>query len=773
MAKKSSGGMLGGVLLLVIAAVVSIPRDVWIGIAVVGGIALVAYLVLRQTRSRPTQTSSTSSPNETDRSVRISVQLGSDFDEPSDPKVTSSQCWVPPGQAVAVGGLTIPGGMFYVGSRLPAVSAYGVESALIDPKLPVRRVGSAPVMPYWPSYSRITSEARGEYLDWLAGGRRGQVQIGCVFLFLYGLERRVLHDSSKMHDAVAAELPAIRNEVEQLLSVYDGNNSFRNYASEFLELLSLRNQASEELYKLSAPQPAGYKRLRFVHKLALGQAARDSVGLPAGWAYSWLMHDEMTYLRKPAERCPEEFRRVFCALYNHRYPQGMRLPVNKTRLKLSYRPASASFGGRIELETGSLPDVTVLERPIGGLRELANEATDALDAYSRFVGRNPDKRNMMDAVVMLPPQLWPKESLLSLFTWLKQLGLERGKQVTSLADLMRHFPNWGAMSKDGAAAFASALEHFGVGMEPDVRWGSSTPSDSAPVVLFSIPPGERGEKASSFYAAASLTMHLATAVSSTDGLSPDEAQHLESSVEKMSHLQAHERTRLHAHLMWLFLSKPTLTALKKRVAQLDTAQRNAIGTFVVNVAHVEGDLTQDEMKILARVYRLLGLPDEILYREAHAAATEPVTVRPGDKAAKGFRVPAKPAPAPAGVRTVLDAERIARLKSESAQVSALLGEIFAETTHTDAPPEPEEAPAAEATLAGLDVEYSHLAKVLMSRDRWSRSELEDLAADIGIMLDGALERVNEAFADVYGALLTEGQDPVEINRHVLKELESA
>jgi hypothetical protein len=106
-------------------------------------------------------------------------------------------------------------------------------------------------------------------------------------------------------------------------------------------------------------------------------------------------------------------------------------------------------------------------------------------------------------------------------------------------------------------------------------------------------------------------------------------------------------------------------------------------------------------------------------------------------------------------------------------VSALLGKIFAETTTAEAPPEPEEAPAAEPTLAGLDVEYSRLAKVLMSRDKWSRSELEDLAADIGIMLDGALERVNEAFADAYGALLAEGQDPVEINRHVLKELESA
>jgi tellurite resistance protein len=773
MANKSSGGMLGGLLLLVIAAVASIPKEVWIGIAVVGGVGLIAYLILKKKSTHQPPALSTSSPSDTGNSIRISVRLGSDFDEEPDPKVTSAQCWIGPGQAATVGGLAVPGGLLYVGSRLPAVRGYGIEPALIDPKLPVRRVGAAPVMPYWPSYSQIAPEARGEYLDWLAGGRRGPVQIGCVFLFLYGLERRVLHDSATMHDTVVAELEAINNEVEQLLSIYDGNNSFRNYASEFLELLNWQTRTKEKLYKSSAPAPAGYRRLRFVHKLALGQAAQDGVGLPTGWAYSWLMHDEMTYLRKPAERCPEEFRRLFSALYNQRFPQGMRLPVNKTRLKLSYRPASASFGGQIEFETGSLPDVTVLERPIGALRELATEATEALNPYSRYIARHPDQKNTMDAIALLPPLLWPKENLLSLGTWLRRLGVEHEMQAAGLAELIQHFPSWGAMNKDRAAAFASALELFGVGMEPDVRWGSPMPSDSAPVVLFSIPQDERGKQPSAVYAASSLTMHLAAAVSGADGLSPEEEQHLESSVEQMLHLQAHERTRLRAHLKWLLLSKPTLTALKKRVAALDMAQRAAIGAFVVNVAHVEGGLHPEEMKILAKVYRLLGLPEETLYGEAHAAATEPVTVRPGEKAVKRFKVPPKPAPAPAGAATALDVERIARLKAESAQVSALLGEIFAETEHAEEPPEPEEAPLAETTLVGLDVEHSHLAKVLMSRDRWSRSELEDLAADIGVMLDGALERVNEAFADAYGALLVEGQDPVEINTHVLKELESA
>ena len=63
--------------------------------------------------------------------------------------------------------------------------------------------------------------------------------------------------------------------------------------------------------------------------------------------------------------------------------------------------------------------------------------------------------------------------------------------------------------------------------------------------------------------------------------------------------------------------------------------------------------------------------------------------------------------------------------------------------------------------------------MLLIRYKWTRAELEDLAADRGIMLDGALEQVNEAFAEAYGEPLIEGHDPVDVNKNVLKELEAA
>jgi hypothetical protein len=62
---------------------------------------------------------------------------------------------------------------------------------------------------------------------------------------------------------------------------------------------------------------------------------------------------------------------------------------------------------------------------------------------------------------------------------------------------------------------------------------------------------------------------------------------------------------------------------------------------------------------------------------------------------------------------------------------------------------------------------------LVGRESWSRSELEDLASDRGILLDGSLERVNEAYMDKYGEPLFEGDDPVVINQNALKETQPA
>jgi TerB-C domain len=56
----------------------------------------------------------------------------------------------------------------------------------------------------------------------------------------------------------------------------------------------------------------------------------------------------------------------------------------------------------------------------------------------------------------------------------------------------------------------------------------------------------------------------------------------------------------------------------------------------------------------------------------------------------------------------------------------------------------------------------------LTRPSWSRAELNDIAADMEMMLDGALERVNEAALDRLDARIADGDDPIEIAQDLLE-----
>ncbi|MGE3796171.1 MAG: TerB N-terminal domain-containing protein, partial [Dehalococcoidia bacterium] len=111
--------------------------------------------------------------------------------------MAGQRVWIPPDRDVEVQGRRLPGGL-YVGESLTSLTGWSAEPALIAPNLPARdrrpdHLGTT--MGYWPSYSEISAPARTAYLDWLASGRPGGAYIGYVFLFFYGIERRVLVDA--------------------------------------------------------------------------------------------------------------------------------------------------------------------------------------------------------------------------------------------------------------------------------------------------------------------------------------------------------------------------------------------------------------------------------------------------------------------------------------------------------------------------------------------------------------------------------------------------
>lgn len=686
---------------------------------------------------------------------------------PPAPKGYGQAAWVPCGEPVSVGGVNIPGGMLYFGTVLKAPYGHN-DPCLIDPSKTVAAKGDFTERQtnYWPSYSDISASARRAFLNWLSEGKsHPEADIGYVFLYFYGLERRAVLDAAANDADARADWPAIAQELRRLLSIYgEKSGSFRRYASELLDWVELGNHSSK-LYERPIPEFPRVFELPLYLRLALGQAAVDGVPVPTHLALAWARHDPNTYLRTPATRCPEQFSKLFELKYAEAFGMGIVLPKNKTKLKFVYRPASAGFHGyrEIKLNFGETPDVTVLTAPISKLRQVVEAATQELDAYSRYLGRNPEAGVSLEGLLQLPATLWPENAQKVLQGLKARMG--EGMIAVTFQELLSSLEAKTAFTKDKVLGLARALESMNIAMEPDVIGGAKTPKPEDTVVLFSVQPGEPVIRNSPAYQAALLTLQLASAVAAADGeFSVQELSHLRKQVESWTHLTPSHHQRLLAHLRLLKTAPVSLASLKKKLEPLGMPAKESIAAFMATVAQADGTVSPVEVKMLEKVYKALGVESKKVFSDVHAAAAGVGTrTSVTNKLEMGFK---------------LDSERIAALQKDTERVSALLAGIFTEDEPPGVP-EPESVMETQTNetgvvqgLLGLDEAHSSFARMLLSRPQWSRLELLDVAEDLELMLDGALERINEASFDVHDMPLTEGDDPIEVRIEVLEKLEA-
>ncbi len=741
-------------------------------------VGFVLYLI-----SKSSAPSRKQSPSDSQDDFEVRISMGGEeweiFENPSNPE----ELWIAPGVDVQIGGLTIPGGMLYVGKNLPSTQRnYFLEPALINPSLKIDQ--SAPdhegdTMGYWPSYSKIGPRARAAYLEWLASGKSNpSTYIGYVFLYFYGLERRILSDAKK-HESAASEIPLILDEIERLVSIYGDNGSFKGYATNLLEFVHSTDLLTSKRYEQPPPtQGAGWD-LPIGLKIGLGQLVTEGKPIPSDWAFAWMMLHPDSRLRTPAKRCPEEFESLFKYYFNEKYNKGLLLKPNKKQLSVEYRPASASLNyGQYRKDLG-IPNISRLTGPLNRFQEIASKCTDELDAYSRLLGRNPSAKGTLAAFALLPEELDKSKEggeageLHQLF---EEYLSSDANSFLPAGKLINYWPSKDAskLTRKESVQFAQFLERWGYGIEPDVRFGGIPLTAEDNVLLFRI-TGDRLSSPSREYSSAMLVLHLAAMVSGTDEhIAEEEEQYLEDHLESALHLSDAERERLKAHTRWLLVTQPGFTGVKKRLEGLSDHQRSEVGRFLILVACADGRIDPEEVKILTKMYKLLGFEEQILHGQLHSivsstvpVSADPVTIRPGSHEETGYKIPEE-AVDPAEYSVTLDMEHIQRTLSETAAISTLLGGIFTEEDDVESV-QPQEDDS-DTQLAGLDKQHKNFLLYLAQQPQWNREELEERVDNMGLMLDGALEVINELAFDLTDMPLCDGEDIIEVDQNILGEI---
>jgi uncharacterized tellurite resistance protein B-like protein len=597
--------------------------------------------------------------------------------------------------------------------------------------------------------------------------------IGYVFLYFYGLERRVFADA-RDSDQARAEIPAIVDEVRQLQRAYGSNRSFGRYSNQFLDAVTALAGGAGDI---TPPMDPTGNELPIAVRVGVGRIVAAGKPLPFDWALSWFLTHPESPITTAIRRCSDEFRELFRIRYSREFGAGLVLKPNRARLnaRVEITPASASFGGHVEIPT-DLPDVAVLTSPLSKLQRIGESCAIDLDAFSRWVGRNASSPKTIGAVALLPAELvttHQSEEVQGLWDWAGGTIGSQSRTVCGTDELLQHCASFGVgkLARSEAVLLAQLLEKGGYGLEPDVRFGGAPLAPGGVCVLFKLPPGALAI-ASPQYAAATVLLHLAVTVSAADGsISTSEQEHLERHLQRSLAFGEAEQLRLSAHLEWLLKSAPSLTGMKKRLETLDQRQRSVIADFIVGVAGADGQITPDEIRTLGKLYPMLGLETDDVYSHVHAMTVggakitpsgDPVTVVQGRQAA-GFAIPSRPVP-PGAVQ--LDMAVVQAKLAESSRISAILADIFTEEETARMP-----GPATvELSPGKVPTSHRPLLAKLIERPEWSRVEFETVAAECRLMPDGAIDVLNEAAFEHAGGPLLEGDDPIFVDAETAKRL---
>jgi TerB-like protein len=226
--------------------------------------------------------------------------------------------------------------------------------------------------------------------------------------------------------------------------------------------------------------------------------------------------------------------------------------------------------------------------------------------------------------------------------------------------------------------------------------------------------------------------------------------------------------------------------LPRQVTRLATAERAVAGSWLISVAAaVAPGFPPAAVSALSRIYRILGLELDLLFRRLHQVSVtrpmrsvvvsdEPVVVRTAEPRSGGFALPwsadaATPGADRPGGEVRLDPAAIGRKTAESAAVATLLATIF-DADDSASLTTPVNTVEEVDTIAGLDPAHSGLLRALAERPSWTREEFVVLAGAHGVLPDGALDVLNEVAIDTAGEPVVSDGATLAVDDDVLQEL---
>lgn len=687
----------------------------------------------------------------------FSISYGYEEEKSSN---TAHGRWLKTGETISIHGIEISGGNFYFGGKLDSIDGYGTEASLVDDTLPIEKEDlnfEDESLGYWPKYISISPESRGAYLDWLASDRNAiDVPLGYVFMYFYGIERRILVDSINC-EVDSDEFVSLFAEVTRLKETYGSSYSIASYMQNLLEFMCLLQPDFVNI------ESDGYghnsESLLFKHKLATIVNAGKPVAKDL--ALAWVKCNQLYNLRTPARRCESEFSQLFEARYTQKFQSGIVIKPNKTRLRIDYRPASSSLRGFNFIQE-DLPDPSILKTPLKKLIAISDACTEELEAYSRYLGKKESSRGDVAALLLLPDDVSSIENvnIITKFAEWANQEIEQNKGLVLISEFWKHMgtPLPSKLNKKELELITNLASKAGYGVAPDSRFHHVKPKIDGELVIFKGGHGQFFEPSPAFNEVG-MALRLGAMVAVIDSnLDDAELSVLNNLIDHDIKLSPVEKQSLHAYLTWRLNTPSNMTGLKVRLGLLDEQAKSAVSNILLRVALADGKIDPNEIKQLEKLYTTLGLDKTKVTSDIHVFSSvkdtkvESQSVTNSEDVTPGFK---------------LNDTILAIHEYETKEVQNMLGSIFV----NDEIDVQEELNTTEQNgHTGLDAPHQSVFDALLVNEKWLREDVEELCEKFGLMLDGAIETINDWSFDIVDAPVIDEDGDVYIDQEIVEEL---
>ncbi|CAG20007.1 TerB N-terminal domain-containing protein [Photobacterium profundum] len=681
--------------------------------------------------------------------------------------------WINSGESVVVNGLKITSGNFYFGGQLSSLDGYGTEASLIDDSLQVSSILTLDShtfeddsLGYWPKYISLSSRCRGVYLNWLASDRsKADMPIGYIFIYFYGLERRIVVDAIQ-GNVENFEYISLFDELQRLRAIYSHNRSFWNYSTRLLELMCL-SKPDIVSFQENEFSPSN-DSLLFKHNLATTVDGGEPI--IAELALAWVKFYPEYNLRTPARRCDVEFAKLFKLRYTAKFGDGLVVKPNKTRLKIEYLAASSSIRG-VNIEQQDLPDPSVLKAPVKKLIAVADSCTDDLDAYSRYLGKKGTSKNDVAAVMLLPEELANAESssVIGGFKDWADNNISANNGLVTVADFWKHTgtPLPAKINKKETELIQNLAQKAGYGIAPDSRYHNAKPTPEGVLVLFPEGYGDFFEPSKAFNDVG-MALRLGSMVANIDSdVDESELNMLHQLITHNIKLSPTEKSSLNAYLTWRLNTPANMTGLKARLEKLGDKEKAAVSLILVGVSLADGKIDPAEIKQLEKLYIALGLDRSLVTSDIHRLSSSKTTtqITPTSTTSTMSTVQGQDKPS-----FELDEDILALHESETKDVQSMLGAIFVDE-ELESLNEKQVESSSGQSVDGLEASHYELYQSLISKEKWARKEVTVLCQKLGLMIDGAIETINDWSFDKVDAPVLDDDDDIYVDLEVVEELE--